>query len=369
MDGVLLPMINLDEYSLPKQYSIPRTLYEVYKTDEENFEQYIPKSSNEEAQKKEEEKEEDETDDETEEDTSEEESDEEDEGFTLHQGEIIETYYYTGFVENNYESDYEDISDTATIKLPEIKDLNRFYLGVRTRLLKKWENYGETTNAEEMNEVFKGFITEEKFNEEGMELSLSGMTKLLEQEYQFEFTQMLRSKIIEEVIKTAGLKPVVDPTGLDDQIIDYTNISKSGDSDDTSYGNLPAEACNGAKKLTKGKKSKRDKAQAIYDWIDGNFPYYGYNNSHYNEQNIYSTALANIGKKIFNCCDHAHLSVVMLRCVGLKANYIHVYGHVYTVVYLEEGRVMFDPLGYGRPMGSVASGYAKDGPESESINF
>ncbi len=214
-----------------------------------------------------------------------------------------------------------------------------------------------------------GFITDLTFDEKGMNLKLSGMSKLLEQKYEFDFTQMKISEILKEMIKTAGLEPVVDATGLDDKVIDYTNVSSDSEDSGVDNSNLPADACKFAKQLTKGKKGARAKAQAIYDWINSNFPYSGYSNSHYNEQNIYSTAKANIGKAIFNCCDHAHLSVVLLRCAGLKANYIHVTGHVYTVVYIEGQRVMFDPLGYNRGMGTVASGYATDGPESESINF
>lgn len=353
----------------PKQYSISRQLYEVYKTDEENFEPYVPNSG--ETENTETDEEENTTQDEEEEDTTEDEEDEDDEGFTLHQGEILETYYYDYFDELGFENDYEDISDTGSLKIPEIIDLDRFYKGVRTRLCKTWEEPGGTTNAEEMPEVFKGFITEETFSESGMELKLSGMTKLLEAEYQFSFTQMLRSKIIEEVIKTAGMIPVVDPEGLDDQVIDYTNVSSSDSDDDDSVdnSNLPADACKFAKQLVKGKSGARAKAEAIYNWINSNFPYYGYSNSHYNEQNIYATAKANIGKRIFNCCDHAHLSVVLLRCAGFKANYIHVYGHVYTVVYINGSRVMFDPLGYSRGMGTVASGYPTDGTELESISF
>ena len=350
------------------QYEIQRTLMEVYKTDEENWEQYTPNMGD---------TAEDNTNDSTDEEDSEDTTEEEDDtsltkGFSLHQGEILETYYYGKFTSVDYDGDYEDISNTATVKIPEIKDLDRLYKGVRLAIRTGPEKNGKHVDLLTVPPALIGFITDETFNEEGTSLKISGMTKLLEQKYEFNFTQMKISEILIEMIKTAGLEPVVDPTGLDDQVIDYTNVSSTGDGDgddSVDNSNLPADACKFAKQLTKGKSGDRAKAQAIYDWIDGNFPYYRYSNSHYNEQNIYSTAKANIGKKIFNCCDHAHLSVVLLRCAGLKANYIHVTGHVYTVVYISGSRVMFDPLGYGRAMGTVASGYPTDGTESESISF
>lgn len=353
-------------YSKPESYSISRSILEVYKTDEENFEPYTPKSSYDDNEDSKEEKNTEESEEE-----DEEEVEESEEGFSLHQGEILETYFYGEFTSTNDEHDYVDMDNNGSIHIPKMFDLDRFYKGVRICMNKGYESIKENSDPE-MNQILKGFITEESFSEDGMELSISGMSKLLEREYQFEFSQMKRSDIIKEVIKTAGLVPHVDPTGLNDEVIDYSNKGGDGDSDDEgSYsGNLPAEACKMAKKLIKGKKSNYDKANAIYKWIDANFPYADYNNSHYNEQNIYSTAISHMGQKLFNCCDHAHLSVVLLRCAGFKANYIHVYGHVYTVVYIDGKRVMFDPLGYqNRPMGTVARGYATDGTESESLGF
>ena len=72
------------------QYEIQRTLMEVYKTDEENWEQYTPNMGD---------TAEDNTNDSTDEEDSEDTTEEEDDtsltkGFSLHQGEILETYYY-----------------------------------------------------------------------------------------------------------------------------------------------------------------------------------------------------------------------------------------------------------------------------------
>lgn len=205
------------------QYRIPRNLLEVYKTDEENFVPYTPMGSTNTADETETTEEEGE-----ETTTTEEETTEDKEGFTLHQGEILETYYYGGFFDVECESDYEDINNSGSISLPSV-DKDRFYKGVRVLFRKGWENIGEHVDPLKLDEVLLGFITEQTYNEDSVELKLSGMTKLLEQEYKFNFTQMKISQILEEMIKTAGLVPKVDPTGLDDMVIDYTNISSDGD--------------------------------------------------------------------------------------------------------------------------------------------
>ncbi|WP_299522820.1 hypothetical protein [uncultured Methanobrevibacter sp.] len=123
------------------QYRIPRILLEVYKTDEENWEQYTPLSSDDSSNTTT-------TDNnEAEENTSTDETDDEDsltKGFKLHQGEIIETYYYGEFTNVEFDGDYEDISNTGSIKIPEIMDLDRFYKGVRLAIRYGPENYGKT---------------------------------------------------------------------------------------------------------------------------------------------------------------------------------------------------------------------------------
>lgn len=204
------------------QYRIPRNLLEVYKTDEENFTPYTPNMGSTTTT--------DETEniEEGEDETTSTEETEDKEGFTLHQGEILETYYYGGFFDVECETDYEDINNSGSISLPSV-DKDRFYKGVRVLLRKGWENIGEHIDPLKLDEVLLGFITEQTYSEDGVELKLSGMTKLLEQEYKFNFTQKKISEILEEMIKTAGLVPKVDPTGLDDMVIDYTNISSDGD--------------------------------------------------------------------------------------------------------------------------------------------
>ena len=48
----------------------------------------------------------------------------------------------------------------------------------------------------------------------------------------FEFKNMKRSKILEEIIKTVGLTPVINVKGLNDDVTDFT--TKSSEKSDTS---------------------------------------------------------------------------------------------------------------------------------------
>ena len=342
---------NIPIHIKPEQYSISRTLLEVYKTDEENWEPYVPNSG--ETEEKEEETEE------TEEEEEEEEEETDNEGFTLHQGEILETYYYGRFTELNTEHDYSDMNNNGSIKLPETIDLDRFYKGVRLCVRKTWEKEGETTELDDLVEILKGFITEESFAQSGMSLSISGMTKLLEQNYKFSFTQMKRSDILKEVIKTAGLKPVVNPEGLLDEVIDFTNISSDGDDEDEDAAsdatNAPSiEAM--VKKAIKGKKGARAKAEAIYSAMVNHLVYQYYGCSQYP-----GDPEAAWKDGAVNCADSTNIGCVAYRKAGLKARAIHGPNHFWCEVNIDGQWVASDVTGSEgahcvRPLGKVYAG-------------
>lgn len=343
----------------PSTYSIPRVLFEAYMTDEESFEPYVPMGSYTTEEEEEEEETEETEEEETEEETEEtEETD--DTGFTLHQGEILETYYYQGISETSWENNYEDIDDNGSIKLVEIFDIDRLYKGVRCLITAENENYGKTLTRDTLEDVLLGFITEETFNEAGMELSISGMTKLMEEEYQFSFTQMKRSDIIIEVIKTAGLKPEVDPTGLNDEVIDYTNISKSSssDSDDTGTGDtsgVDGDVVKLAKQVCSGKKGARNKANAICGWISANIPYPHPNYS--NHQRCPSQVLKD---RLSNCCDRARLGYQMGKVVGLTGRGVHGPGHVWVQYQIDGQWIDSDPSESRTSIGSTWLGMSMD---------
>ena len=210
---------------IPKPFSGKKAVLEVYKTDEENFIPYTsPTNSNENNTT---EKNDEEETEETEETSTNK------EGYTLHQGEILETYYYKDLFNVEWNKDYEGLSGDGRVTIQFKKeDMDKIYKGVRCKLRVARYDYNEDTTTE-YEDTYLCFITDVTYNTSGTEITLSAFEKLLEQEDQLEYTQMLRSKILEEVIKTAGLEPVIDTTGLPDDIIDWSSKS---DNDSSSGG-------------------------------------------------------------------------------------------------------------------------------------
>ena len=343
-----------DKDYLPEQYSRCLYLFEVYKTDEENWEKYTPKSSSETEETKEPvETTEEKTDDETDEEEEEDDEDSEENKFKLHQGEILEKYYYTELTGMEVSHDYTDISTTGSVSIPYYDtDLSQCYLGVRTLLRQDWEAYDEHKPLKSLAEAHLGFITEQSFTDELTKISLSGMTKLLEQKYEFNFTQMKRSEIIIEVIKTAGLKADVNAEGLLDEVIDYTNVSSDSSDDDSVYsGDVPADVAELAKKICKGKKDCMSKIKAIWAWEVQNVHYKMYNNSPTNNWDA-SKCLQN--RNGINCCDTACLTVHLLRAVGVKANYVYNSAHCWTVAYCGSRKIYMDKTSDSPPRGVIS---------------
>ena len=336
-------------------YAIPKYLLEVYKTDEENFEPYTPKTSHDDQQDKKEEKKEkkEKKEEEKEEEEEEEEVEENKDGFTLHQGEILEIYYYKNLHTLSSEHDYEEMSNKGSCEIPYHEtDLKQCYLGVRLCLRVDWEESNEQKLLKELPESLLGFITEESFNNGLSNLGLSGMDKLMDKEYQFEFTQMKRSEIIIEMIKTAGLKPEVDVTGLQDDVIDYSNISSSGDSDDSgSIGGEGADVDNLVKKIIKGKKGGLKKATAIHDWLKQNVKY-----SFYGCSRCSTPAQCIQNASHLNCADTSRLTRAMMSSAGLKAYVVHHsqgYGHFWTIVEIGGKKYASDQTGSGSAWDTV----------------
>lgn len=345
-------------------YAIPRYLLEVYKTDEEHFEAYTPKTGGDTKanlkelmqnalNKK----------DTTEEETEEEEVEENEEGFTLHQGEILEIYYYKNLHTLGVEHDYEEISNNGSCEIPYHEtNLEQCYLGVRLCLRADWEEYQEQRVLKELPEALLGFITEETFSNGLTTLDLSGMDKLMEKEYKFEFTQMKRSEIIIEMIKTAGLVPEVDVTGLQDDVIDYTNITSTGDGDDSgSVGGEYASINEFVKKAIKGKSGARAKAEAIHNALKEKIRYSYYSCSHYPHDP--EACLKNAGH--LNCADTACLTRACMSAGGLTARVVHGPNHFWTEIQISGSWVASDLTGCTgcqsrRSLGQVYNNLTKD---------
>lgn len=159
-------------------------------------------------------------------------------GFILHQGEIIETHTYDTIFSTSWNSDYEGMSSDGSISIPFHKDdLQYIYKGVRCLLKTKRFNYNDDTVEIDDSEGWLCFITDVNINGDKLELSLSGYEKLLEQENILSFTGLRRSVILGEVIRMAGLEPVIDTDGLPDEVINWST-EKQTKSDESSGGNI-----------------------------------------------------------------------------------------------------------------------------------
>ena len=327
-------------YKKPTEYSISRVGLEVYVTDEENYEPYVPIMSgsvaeeDEDEEKKEEETEEDE--EETEEVTDEESEDEDDPGYKLHMGEILSTTYWGKFESASFESDYKEMTASSTLKIKEI-DLEKSYKGVRVHLLSAWDKgTSEKFEWKNLESAVLGFITEQSFADSQITIKLSGMTKTMDMKYKFDFKQMRRSEIINQVILTAGLKPFINVDGLDDDITDFSNISSSGSGDSGSsdtpgIGN--AEIDDLVKKWCKGKTSDLEKAKAVHaglrDEVGIVYSYY-YNSKYHTPENC----LKHHDSPGLNCGDTSILTTACMKSAGLNA-YIVLRcdsAHFFTVI-------------------------------------
>ena len=156
---------------IPEPFTAKQATLLVYKTDEENF---IPYRSGDEntTEETDEEKSDEE---ETEEDTEETETDEE--GFTLHQGKILETYTFTEPFEVSFGKDYEGLSGEGKVSMKFRKtDMPKIYKGVRCLL--KVKRYNQNVNPETIaNITYLCFITDLTYSETGVEISLSAFEK------------------------------------------------------------------------------------------------------------------------------------------------------------------------------------------------
>ncbi len=336
-------------------YNLP--VIEVYKNDYENYEPYIPKSGETEKEEDEEEEKEEEETEEEETEEEEEDTDETDEKpFDWQLGEILETYYYNRFTSIDYEQDYAEISSSASINIPMQVDLLRFWKGVQGKLFCGWFKLNEKAEMEDIPLINAIFIEELTFKEDGTDLSLKGGDILLDEKYQFNFTQMKRSEILKEMIKTAGLEAAVDPTGLIDDVIDYSNVKSSGSSgDNTDAPDIETMV----KNAIKGKSGDRAKAEAIYSAMVNHLTYSYYECTKYPNPNDAWKAGA------VNCADSSNIGCVAYKKAGLKASVWHYPGHFVCHVQINGSTVASDVTGAEgqhcvRSLGEVWNGLSPD---------
>lgn len=287
-----------------------------------------------------------------------------DEKFRLLNGETIQIDYYSEMFDDSYEYDYQDISCNANISMPRV-DKN-FYNGKKLSLLKEWEAPDKNLNWKDLKKVITGFITEQTYTEDGVQLKIAGVTKLLDQEKQFNFTQQKISEILTEMIESAGLKAKIDVTGLDDKVIDYTNVSSSGNSDSGGYnGEVSADIAEAAQQICQGKTSCLEKAKAIWRWCHDEMSYESYSNSQKGAARCFK-------ERSGNCCDHANVVVQMLKAVDVKCAYEHSdscygTGHVWAVAFCDGQWYRIDASVKSRGFNEVGNGCT--GTRKESLGF
>ena len=83
-----------------------------------------------------------------------------------------------------------------------------------------------------------GFITDVTHEDKGTELEIKDWGYCLEDDTkELSFNNMLRSQILEEVIRSYGLVPVVDFTGLKDDVISWSNLIVTEEATPSNQGN------------------------------------------------------------------------------------------------------------------------------------
>lgn len=169
--------------------------------------------------------------------------------FTLENGETKQIDYVGELYSDSYEMDYTEISSNSSVSVP-IRYVNLFFKGKKVALKKAWQN--GPLNWEHMETAILGFVTEFTWNKDKANIKISGMDKLMEVNYTFEFTQTKRSEVVKQIIEASGLKAKVDVTGLVDEVIDFktSSSSDSGSSDTPGIGSakiddLVAKWCSG----------------------------------------------------------------------------------------------------------------------------
>ena len=335
---------------------LPFSGFEVYET-----EKVDPKEKEEE--KKKEKKKEDEEEEEVEEEVELNESEKELQRFIAMNGKIIEIAYYDNMYKNSFDEDYEGISNNGDASFPEV-ELSRFFKGKKI-CLKKANDTGTPLKWGDLQSCLLGFISKITFTDDSVDLSLVGMTKLLDQTEQFEFTQTKMSEILKQMIETAGLKADIKVDGLNDEVIDYSNASSSGDDEGGYSGEVSEDIAKAAKQICKGKKTCLEKAKAIWKWCHDNMSYQGYSNSQKGAEKCFK-------ERSGNCCDHANVVVQMLKAVNVKCAYEHSgscygTGHVWAVADCGGKTYRIDASVKSRGFNEVGNGCT--GTRKETLGF
>ena len=243
------------------------------------------------------------------------------EGFVLQNGTITEIAYYDQLVNTSFEHDYEDISSNGSVSFVEV-DETRFYKGKKI-LLKKSYN---PKKWDDLKNCLLGFITEQSYSEDGVDIKINGMSKLLDQEKQFTYKKTKISKILKDIIESAGLKAKIDTTGLKDRKVDYSNVSSSSSS---SSGNGSSEEINSlVQEIIGDETDDYEKFKKIHNWGCAEIGYTKYECS--NHDSDPDKCLKHKSK--LNCGDTSVLMCALYVAAGLNAWITHGNYHFWVIV-------------------------------------
>ena len=272
--------------------------------------------------------------------------------FVLQNGKTLSIDYVGELFSDSFESDYKDLSANASVSVP-IEYLDLFFKGKKIALKKAWQN--GPLNWDHMKTCILGFVTELTWNKEKIDVKISGMDKLLEAEADLEFAQTKRSEVVKAIIEAAGLKAEVDPTGLIDDVIDFSTKSSSGDDEGSGDSTGSASLDEAVEKAIKGKKTLLEKAKAIDKAFKAHVVYSYYFNVHHPDlEEAWQNAH-------LNCADGANVLCAMFIKAKIKAVIVHVPSH-YIVKLTIDGKTYYtdnaaeDGKHTTRPFGEVWRG-------------
>ena len=299
-------------YVAPDEYSVSRAGLDLYETDEKHYVPFVPTGSVSGVGTTT-----------VEDDTIDSSNEEDAKGFSLHLGTIYGTHHVGGISSFNFESSYKDMDDNATVNLDKV-NLNHSYKGVCTRLLADWNPPDTNFDWEHfyIDPATYGFVTEQTFTENNVEIKINGFTKTLDMKYKFDFKQMYRSEIINQVIKTAGLIPVLNFKGLHDDITDFKNYSESDSSSEST--NIKSTGSNVLDEVVKkaiGTLTETlAKAKAIDKAFKNHVYYKYYRDVHHPDiEDAWNNAH-------LNCADGANVLCAMFLSIGINATIVHTAG-------------------------------------------
>lgn len=180
-----------------------------------------------------------------------------------------------------------------------------------------------------------GFVTEVSHDQKGTEIEIKDWGYCLEENrIELGFENMLRSQIMEEVIKTYGLVPMVDFTGMPDEVISWDNSTAKSGGGGATGGSGDAEIDQLVSKWCAGKSSELDKAKAIHMGLrdEVGITYQKYYDFNYSSA---SECLHHANNPGLNCGDTSQLTVACMLAGGLNAYIIFRCDHEHYFTCIE----------------------------------